>query len=158
MSVDNGGYAVTLKYAKVRDVKSPQRGTPGSAGIDFFVPNDIDRIVIEHGKNYLVPSGIKVDIPKGFALFVCNKGGVASKKSLVYGAHVVDEDFQGEIFFDIHNIGTYYQIIEPGDKLIQCVLIPIEYCPLVECTSVEELYKYKNSDRGEGMLGSTGTV
>ena len=144
-----------LKFTKVRDVKSPERGTKNSAGIDFFVPNDLKTVVLSKGHNYLIPSGIKVNIPHGFVLKADNKGSVAGKKNLIRGAGVVDEDYTGEIFIDVHNIGYETQWINPGDKIIQFMLMPVEYPEIIEILSELDLFKDKSSDRGEGKLGST---
>ena len=57
----------TLRFSKVREVKTPQRGTPGSAGVDFFVPegviNDVTTIGAHMSKS--IPSGIRADVPEG---------------------------------------------------------------------------------------------
>ena len=53
-----------MKFAKVRDVKSPVRGTAKSAGIDFFVPNDCQVIKLFPQRDVLIPSGIKAAIPE----------------------------------------------------------------------------------------------
>ena len=120
-----------MKISKIRDVKTPVRGTPLSAGLDFFVPNDFP------GTHYLIPgdainipSGIKVKVPHGYALVFMNKSGVAVKKGLQIGACVVDEDYQGEV-------------------------IPVDYAG-VDVVPEEDLFE-EETERGEGGFGSTGT-
>ena len=66
-----------MKYSKVREVRSPNRGTSDSAGIDFYIPTGYDQKIMP-GESILIPSGIKVDIPNGTMLQVCNKSGIAS--------------------------------------------------------------------------------
>lgn len=78
----------TLKYVKVRDVKDPEYGTPGSAGIDLYIPNDFREIALLEGDDALIPSGLKFDIPNGTVLTIFNKSGVATKKRLQVGACV----------------------------------------------------------------------
>ena len=145
-----------MQIAKIRDVKTPVRGTPFSAGLDFFVPRDFP------GEHYLlpgyainIPSGIKVKVPHGFALIFKNKSGVAVKRGLQVGACVVDEDYQGEVHLHVRNISPDIQTITPGEKLVQAVLVPVEYC-CVEVVDVDKLYEEK-TERGEGGFGSTGT-
>ena len=162
-----------MKYTKIRDVKSPTRGTSQSAGIDFFVPNDFNNslpLSIPPGGRVLIPSGIKVNVPSGFALIAFNKSGVASKTGLIVGACVVDEDYQGEIHLNMINTnsehdvfveGMYvkesgYVAINPGDKLTQFILLPINYANPTE-VELDLLYE-ESSERGEGGFGSTGTV
>ena len=75
-----------MKIAKVKDVKTPSRGTKKSAGIDFFVPNDFIEVILKPQQAILIPSGIKVDVPQGYALIAFNKSGIATKKQLIAGA------------------------------------------------------------------------
>ena len=114
-----------LKFVKVKNVKSPVRGTSESAGIDFFVPDDFETIVLLPGESCFIPSGIKVNVPKGHALIAFNKSGVAVKKNFHVGACVVDEDYQGEVHLNLTNTGNQLQIIERGDKIVQFILLPV---------------------------------
>lgn len=146
-----------MKICKIRKVKTPVRGTPLSAGLDFFVPDDFP------GTHYLVPgdainvpSGIKVKVPHGYALVFMNKSGVAVKKGLQVGACVVDEDYQGEVHLHVRNTTPEVQSIQPGEKLVQALLIPVSYEGIEEVLDPLELYEEK-TQRGEGGFGSTGT-
>ncbi len=146
----------SLRFAKVRPVKNPQRGTPGSAGIDFFVPDDYPESLcsVDPGGRYLIPSGIKANIPNGYALIAMNKSGVSLKKDLIVGACVVDSDYQGEIHLHLINTGKYTVTISPGEKLVQFLLIPVSHANFL-ITTEEKLY-FKTTTRGDGGFGSTG--
>jgi dUTP pyrophosphatase len=153
----------TLKFVKVRDVKSPSRGTENSAGIDFYVPNDFipensicDYRVINPGGCVIIKSGIHVKIPKGYVLIVKNKSSVAVTKFLFVGACVIDEDYQGEILLHVVNVGTYPAYIRSGEKIVQMLLLPAYYTEIDEIDNLQDLYDEK-TNRGEGCLGSTGT-
>ena len=87
-------------------------------------------------------------------LQVMNKSGVASKKSLITGACVVDEGYTGEVFVNLHNIGSSPQFIEPGQKIAQGVLVRIEK-PILWEIGEDSIYGTETS-RGSGALGSTG--
>ena len=142
-----------MKISKVRDVKTPIRGTANSAGIDFFVPTGIQE-TLGPGKSCLIPSGIKANVPEGHALIAFNKSGVALKKSLFVGACVVDEDYQGEIHLHVVNVGAESVVVEPGEKLVQLVLVPVFY-DIIEEVSQEMLFS-EPTKRGSGGFGSTG--
>lgn len=162
-----------MKYSKLRDVKSPSRGTLQSAGIDFYIPNDYNGgkpYSLPPGGRVLIPSGIKVSLPTGYALIAFNKSGIASKTGLIVGACVVDEDYQGEIHLNLINTNQkietiydgylvkdsgYIQIV-PGEKITQFLLIPVNYVNPKE-TAIEDLYT-TTTDRGEGGFGSTGKI
>ena len=162
-----------MKFSKIRDVKSPSRGTPQSAGVDFYIPNDFNEgkpYVIPPGGRTLIPSGIKVSLPPGHALIAFNKSGVASKTGLIVGACVVDEDYQGEIHLNMINTNQPFETIHdgyfvkdsgaatinPGEKLTQFILVPVNYV-IPEETNIEELYT-NTTERGTGGFGSTGKI
>lgn len=145
-----------ITFSKVRDVKSPSRGTSKSAGIDFFIPNywnEGNALYMQPNSSVLIPSGIHVNVPEGYALIAFNKSGVATKKSLYVGACVVDEDYQGEVHIHVTNVGKESVTIEPGDKIVQFILIPVLYSNPVE-VSYEDLYQ-SETERGVGGFGST---
>lgn len=142
--------------AKVRDVKTPTRGTSGSAGIDFYVPNDYpsDLCSIHPGERYFIPSGIKANVPTGYALIAFNKSGIALNKNLTVGAAVVDSDYQGEIHLHLINVGKDIVEIQPGQKILQFLLMPVDHCEISEVSEID-LFNTQTS-RGSGGFGSTG--
>jgi len=151
---------MNLRVYKIRKAaKLPVRAHASDAGIDlFYCP---DRKHALYGMDYcvhaseskIVPTGIKVEVPYGFMLEIKNKSSVAAKKQLLVGACVVDRGYDGEVFVNLHNIGADSRILEPGQKIAQAVLIPVEPCVVVECDT-DTLNE--NSTRGTGALGSTG--
>jgi dUTP pyrophosphatase len=145
-----------MKFIKIRDVKSPSRGTDKSAGIDFYVPNDQETIVLKSNESVLFPTGIKMNIPQDHVLIAFNKSGVATKRDLTVGASVVDEDYQGEIHIHLTNVGNETQVIKAGEKIIQFLLMPIVYEGLQEVMTEDELWEGEVTERGEGGFGSTG--
>lgn len=173
----------TLKYCKVRDVKSPARAHELDAGIDFFVPADltademkekfkttgcevdfelgedgfIKRFNLKPNESVLIPSGIKVKVPDGFMLQYHNKSGIASKRGLVVGASTVDIGYEGVCHLDLHNVSKYVQTISAGDKIVQGILIKVGFNQPEEVKDERELYGDASSDRGAGGFGSTGT-
>lgn len=144
-----------MKISKVRKVKTPIRANNTDAGIDFFVPEDNKPIFIEPGESCLIPSGIKVEVPEGYALIAFNKSGVAVKKELHVGACVVDCGYQGEVHINLTNVGKTQQYLNPGDKVVQFVLLKLGN-PVIELVKENNLYESKSS-RGDGGFGSSGT-
>lgn len=160
-----------MKFCKIRDVKSPVRGTGKSAGIDFFVPDNFEAIILPHA-DLLIPSGIKAEIPEGYMLMAADKSGVvtsswacldanrtpkkdAFESPVIVGAKIVDEDYQGEIHIHLINLGTESVIIKSGMKIAQFILVPVSYEVLEEVPE-KELFS-RSSERGDGALGSTGS-
>jgi len=143
-----------MKISKCRKVKTPNRGTPVSAGIDFYVPDDFAAIWIKPGEYANIPSGIKVGISQGEALVAFNKSGIALK-GLIVGACVVDSDYQGELHLHVINASCKDIEVSPGDKLVQFLLLSVELRKIEEVTQ-GDLFK-EVTIRGEGGFGSTGT-
>lgn len=172
----------------LRKVKTPSRGTPQSAGLDFYVPEDLtvgelekcysncnttlarniisyttttaegdtlESIELYPHSSILIPTGIKVKIPKNHILKFENKSGVASKKGLLIGACVIDEDYQGVVHINLWNVSDKFVVIKAGEKITQAVLYPVAL-DNPELVPIEELYT-ETTSRGEGGFGSTGT-
>lgn len=147
---------MNLRFTKTRDVKSPIRAHETDAGIDFFVPNDHEPITLKPNEDISIDAGIKVIVPEGYALIFKEKSGVATKKKLTIGACVVDSDYRGVVHLHLFNNGTTDQVINPGDKITQGLLIPVLLGGTEEI-SAEDYDKESNTERGEGGFGSTGT-
>lgn len=176
----------TLKYYKVRKVKTLNRAHPDDAGIDFYIPEDLDvetfrakcdvtgcyvnfcaelhydgksniirDITLRPGESVLIPSGIHVKVPTGHALIYFNKSGVASKKHLHVGACVVDSSYTGECHINLTNTGKTDITISAGEKIVQGIVVPINFCQTEEINSLEELYTGFESSRKAGGFGST---
>lgn len=144
-----------MKIVKVRNVKTPTRGTSLSAGLDFYIPEDFQTKQVWPGESINIPSGIKAQIPWGCALIMFNKSGIATKYQLQVGACVVDEDYQGEIHLHVINVGKEIVILEPGMKLIQGLVMPIVNEGVEVLESEDELFP-QSTERGQGGFGSTG--
>ena len=142
-----------LKYTKLRDVKSPCYGTIGSAGLDIFIPNDVNKqtLNIESHGSIIIKTGLKFDIPSGYALIAMNKSGVATKLNLQVGACVIDEDYTGEPSIHLFNVGNFKVKLVPGQKITQFLLIPYLQPQLIEVDNIN-----KKTKRGKNGFGSTG--
>lgn len=147
-----------VEYAAIREnVVHPDRANPSDAGLDvFFNPEDGDPAVLHPGENAVLGTGLKFGIPHGYMLQAMNRSSVAAKRCLVVGAHCIDSGYDGEVFIDLHNIGTKTQELYPGDKIAQLVMVPVVAFRPMEADE-EELYdeSITISDRGDGALGST---
>ena len=147
-----------IEYYKTRDnVITPERANPSDAGLDvFFCPSDGEGIYLRPGDTALFQTGLKFGVPHGYMLEVKNRSGNASKRSLLVGACVVDSGYDGEVFVNLHNVGNKVQLIDPGTKIAQVVLIPVVHFRARQSDN-ESLYNYPMtiSNRGDGALGST---
>jgi dUTP pyrophosphatase len=142
-----------MKIKKVRNVKTPTRGTERSAGLDFYVPDDFGQMILQHGASVCIPSGIQAEIPPGYMFLALEKSGCAIR-GVTVGAKVVDEDYQGEIHLHVYNHSVDPVFINGGEKILQMILVPVL---IDEVTVVPELHVVK-TDRGTGGFGSTGLL
>lgn len=161
-----------MKIVKVRNVKTPDRGTNKSAGIDFYIPEDFEPKMLFPHTDVLIPSGIVAKIPEGYMLMGADKSGVVvseegyartkleSRKRkpfpspLIVGAKIVDEDYQGEIHIHVINVGRNCITLTAGMKIAQFILVPVLYDSVEVVDSREELFS-EETDRGTGGFGST---
>tara|TARA_R100001509_G_scaffold164379_1_gene141717 strand:+ start:1005 stop:1463 length:459 start_codon:yes stop_codon:yes gene_type:complete len=137
----------------------PIRANPSDAGLDLcYNPVDGAQCVLEPGQSTILATGLKFGVPHGYMIQIMNRSGNAAKRSLMVGACVVDSGYNGEVFVNLHNMGTMEQTINPGDKIAQAVVIPVVPARFLE-TQSDNLYEWSAitiSDRGAGALGSTG--
>ena len=124
----------------------PEFAHKTDAGADLRSP--VYAVVPARG-NTVIDTGVHVEIPEGYTIFLKSKSGLNVKHNLI-GEGVVDSGFSGSIRVKLYNLGdTDYQILR-GDKIIQMVILPCAYC---EFTQVE---KFAETERGDGGFGSTG--
>ena len=150
-----------IEYHKIEEqVKTPSRSNPSDAGLDIFahLGKIGDHKSVLPSSSILIPTGLKFGVPHGYMLQVMNRSSIAAKRGLVVGAHVVDSGYNGEVFINLHNVGSRSQDIYHGDKIAQLVMIPVVPFRAMENLD-NDLYndRISISKRGDGALGSTGT-
>ena len=166
-----------MKIALVYSVKAPSRGTSKSAGLDFFVPefsaefvksflqknssyyqcslNMTDKSIrIKPHRKVMIPLGLKVEVPEGYAFIAFNKTGVSWDNTIFNLSAVVDEDYQGMLFLTVVNYSEDVSIILENQKVIQLVLVPVKY-ESVEIVPESQIHT-SISERSTGAFGSTG--
>tara|TARA_R110000796_G_scaffold132978_1_gene248518 strand:+ start:90 stop:554 length:465 start_codon:yes stop_codon:yes gene_type:complete len=151
-----------IEYVRVReDVKPPERANPSDAGLDvFFCPDDaaVTGVKLKPGESKIISTGLRFGVPHGYMMQAMNRSGIAAKRSLVVGAHVIDSGYDGEVFINLHNIGNETQVIKAGTKIAQLVMIPVVPFRALETNTgnLYDWYPITISERGDGALGSTG--
>lgn len=132
------------------DLPMPRYQHEGDAGLDL--PSRVD-YVLEPGERALIPTGIAVAIPGGYAGFVLPRSGLASRHgiALVNSPGLVDSGYRGEmaiIMINTDNREPFH--IKRGDRIAQLVIQRVEEVTLAR---VDEL---DDTSRGAGGFGSTG--
>lgn len=131
------------------DLPTPSHSHPGDAGTDLFARVDI---VLEPGERQMVPTGVAIALPDGFAGLVTPRSGLAMGHGIgvVNGPGLVDSGYRGELKVILINHGDEPFKITRGERIAQLVVVPYQVQNFIE---VEEL---PGSTRGEGGFGSTG--
>lgn len=134
------------------DVPLPAYGKPGDAGADITTRIDF---TLEPGERALIPTGLAIAFPVGYAAFVHPRSGLAIKHgvSMVNTPGTIDAGYRGELQVILINHDLREAIsFKKGDRIAQLVIQKVESAHFVE---VDEL---PDSERGEGGFGSTGTA
>lgn len=132
------------------DLPLPAYEHPGDAGLDLRSRVDL---TLAPGERAVVPTGIAIALPPGYAGLVCARSGLAARHGigLVNAPGVVDAGYRGEIGVILINHDPDTPVsISRGDRIAQLVVQSVERATLVE---VEGL---PGSHRGDGGFGSTG--
>ena len=144
-------YDVRIKKLKENAVV-PTYGSEFAAGADLYAAVE-ESVTIAPSETKLIPTGIAMEIPVGYAGFIYARSGLASKKGLAPAnkVGVVDADYRGEVMVALHNHGTAEQTIEAGERIAQMVIAPFITANFIESETLEDTV------RGAGGFGSTGS-
>jgi len=132
------------------DLPLPLYAHPGDAGADLVSAIDV---VLEPGRRELVPTGVAIALPDGYAAFVHPRSGLALRHglSIVNAPGTIDAGYRGEIKVLLINHDPMESVtIRRGDRIAQLVVQRVEHVTFVEAASLDE------TARGAGGYGSTG--
>lgn len=130
----------------------PSYALPGDAGFDICTTIDI---ALAPGERAVVPTGIALALPEGYAAFVHPRSGLAARHGLtvVNTPGTIDAGYRGEVRVCLLNTDARESVeLTRGDRIAQIVIQPVARAIL------HEAERLPGSHRGEGGYGSTGTV
>ena len=129
----------------------PTYGTEASAGADLYACMQ-DKVEVGPGQSAMIPTGIAMEIPKGYAGLVFARSSMGAKRGLAPAnkVGVIDSDYRGEIRVVLYNHSGEVQSIEPGERVAQLLIVPV-FTP-----GFQEAEKLSDTGRGAGGFGSTG--
>lgn len=133
------------------DALVPTYQTTEAAGADLHACLD-ESLTIATGERVLVPSGIAVELPKGYELQIRPRSGLALKHgvTVLNSPGTVDSDYRGELMALLINHGSEPFTIDHGDRIAQIVISKHE------TVEFDEVVEFSDSLRGEAGFGSTG--
>ena len=132
------------------EARLPTRAYEGDAGIDLSA---CERVELSPGERALVPTGLAVAIPEGYAGYVQPRSGLAARHgiSIVNAPGLVDAGYRGELLVNLLNTDARETfVVEPGMRIAQLVVLEVADVELVE---VDELPSTERGVRGTGSSG-----
>ena len=129
----------------------PAYATEGASGMDIRA-NLAEPVTLQPMDRYLVPTGLFLELPKGFEAQIRPRSGLAINTGItcLNTPGTVDSDYRGEIKVILVNLGNSAQVIRHGDRIAQMIIARSEKAELI---LVQQL---NDSSRGEGGFGHTG--
>ncbi len=128
----------------------PHNAYVGDAGYDLC---STEEVVLQPFERTLIPTGLAIEIPFGYAGFVVPRSGLAIKQglSIVNAPGLIDSNYRGELKVIAINLDPHEPIsIHVGDRIAQLVIMK------VESLEFQEVAELDDSERGTGGFGSSG--
>ena len=129
----------------------PSYGSEFAAGADLYACIESEVTVAPH-TTVMIPTGLALELPVGYAGFIYARSGLASKRNLAPAnkVGVVDCDYRGEVKVALHNHGETAQTVAVGERVAQLVVAPYITAKFTEADELSDTV------RGAGGFGSTG--
>ncbi len=132
------------------DLPIPKYAHKDDAGCDLYSQTDL---ILKPGERALMPTGIQIAIPVGYAGFIQPRSGIALTHgiSIVNSPGIVDSSYRGEIKVILINLDKKKTVkLKKGEKVCQLTIQKVEKA---DFELVDDLDK---TERGGGGFGSTG--
>lgn len=142
---------IELAVTRLRpDATLPSRAHEDDAGLDLTT---CERVELRPGERAVVPTGVAIALPDGFAGFVQPRSGLAARHgvTIVNAPGLIDSGYRGELRVVLLNTDRERTFVaEPGDRIAQLVVLAVSSVELVEVAELPA------SVRGTDGFGSTG--
>ena len=137
---------ITIKVIRKGALSAlPKQMHVGDAGFDLVANSRKVDLVNEC---MIYSTGLRVEIPKGYAMFIFPRSSCYKHAAMMANCvSVIDSGYRGEVHVVFKGIEGPYKL---GDRIAQAVILPVPEVEYVDACELSE------SDRGEGGLGSTG--
>jgi len=136
------------------DLELPAHATAGDAGVDLRASEDL--VLAAGGGRALVPTGLSIAIPEGYAGFIQPRSGLAYKHgvTVLNSPGLIDSGYRGELKVLLVNTDPANDFtVTRGERVAQLVIQAYETLEFVEVDALPD-----DSERGAGGFGSTGTT
>ncbi len=129
----------------------PSYATEGSSGMDLRAHLEM-AIKLQPLERKLIPTGLFIELPKGYEAQVRPRSGLAIKQGItcLNSPGTIDQDYRGEIKIILINLSGQEQVIEPGDRIAQMIIQKIEKASWILTEDINV------TERNDGGFGHTG--
>ena len=141
--------SITIRMQKISDLPTPNYAHKGDSGVDLYAAVDY---LLGPMERKLIPTGLKLEIPRGYEGQVRPKSGLALNHGISHANAVgtIDSSYRGEIKVPLINLSNNPYKIERGKKIGQLVFAKVEEAIFEEA---EELEQTTRNDSGFGSTG-----
>lgn len=132
------------------DLPLPRYASPGAVGFDLYCRR---QTVVPPGEIVLLPTGVAVATPVGYALLVTSRSSTPRRKglSVPHGIGVIDQDYSGdgdELLCQVYNFTGQPVTVDRGERVAQALFVRVERAEWEECATL--------GAPNRGGFGSTG--
>ncbi len=142
---------IKIKMINRSSNRAPFYATEGSSGMDICANLDNPE-TLKSLERKMIPTGIFIEIPRGYEVQVRPRSGMAWKHGItcLNTPGTIDSDYRGELKVILVNLSPEDHTIHHGDRIAQIVVSRVEEAELTEVVELE------TTTRGEGGFGHSG--
>jgi len=139
------------KLEHATDLELPSYESEYAAGMDIRAALE-EPVTLEPGERTLIPTGLKMALPKGYEAQIRPRSGLAYRNgiTMLNTPGTIDADYRGEVKMLAVNLGDDPFTVKHGDRVAQMVIAPVTQAQVNEVDSLPD------TERGDGGFGSTG--
>jgi len=149
--------------SNLSDNPDPAYATEGSSGMDLRAYLDVDKhhpdreTTLASWERKLIPTGIYLEIPKGYEAQIRSRSGCTLKQGLIVMNEpgTIDSDYRGEIKLIMWNGSDVPVTIKNGDRIAQMIFAKVE--DVRDKLIITKQPLSEDTERGSGGFGHTGT-
>lgn len=142
---------LNIKIINKSEYEAPKYETEQSAGVDLRANID-EEIILYPMERKLIPTGIFIELPKGYEAQIRPRSGLAAKHGITVlnSPGTIDADYRGEIMVLLINLSNEYFSVKPGMRIAQMVIARHEQANFLDFDVLSE------TERGDGGFGHSG--
>lgn len=142
---------LNIKIINKSEYEAPKYETEQSAGVDLRANID-EEIILYPMERKLIPTGIFIELPKGYEAQIRPRSGLAAKYGITVlnSPGTIDADYRGEIMVLLINLSNEYFSVKPGMRIAQMIIARHEQANFLDFDVLSE------TERGDGGFGHSG--